>query len=250
MNEYEHLIRSKGNGRKVIMMQAYGLGDIIFCQQIALILHMNGWNVEWPVQKQFLEGLQRSYPLVNFIDEAKSSIDFNKKTLHKHGSSLVIPIRWSYQILKVPMTQCMTSKYDLFNLDWKAWKLGGVWERDKEKEQELLKLVNPSGYRFNLINKHFRSDGSGVARINVNNGLMNVNMMAIPGFSLFDWAGVIEAAHEVHTVSTSILYIVEILQRPTHFYVRRPADRRDRGTREIDHRNTKHLLSKIHYLHN
>jgi hypothetical protein len=37
-------------------------------------------------------------------------------------------------------------------------------------------------------------------------------MITIPGFSLFDWYLVIEKATEIHTVGTSINYIIELLE--------------------------------------
>ena len=37
-------------------------------------------------------------------------------------------------------------------------------------------------------------------------------MRSIPGFSLFDWSLVIEKATEIHTVGTSINYLIELLE--------------------------------------
>jgi hypothetical protein len=51
-------------------------------------------------------------------------------------------------------------------------------------------------------------------------------MRQIEGFSLFDWAKVLEGAKEIHTVSTSVLYILDLLETgPVHVYVRAPNEK-------------------------
>ena len=68
-----------------------------------------------------------------------------------------------------------------------------------------------------------------------------MDMRNIDGFSLYDWAMVIEGAKEIHTVSTSILYILELLKvKPVvNLYKRFPDEK--------DHRNYDYLLKNNKY---
>jgi hypothetical protein len=50
----------------------------------------------------------------------------------------------------------------------------------------------------------------------------------IEGFTLLDWCGVLEQAKEIHTVSTSLFFIIEALKLekiPLHLYPRKPLDK-------------------------
>jgi hypothetical protein len=228
-------------GETIIPMQAFGLGDIIFCQAIAHHWRSLGYHVKWPVYDQFLDGLSLAYPSIEWVRKDDVDIDWDRKETHKHNGVTVVPLRWTYEILKVPYRHCMRSKYDYLSMDYHIWKKHAMWERDPDREQMLEDTINPGGEPFNLVNRTFKTDGSGWVDIQVNNGLPNIEMRQVDGFSLFDWTGLILKAREFHTVSTSSLYMVEVLRRPTHFYLRAPV--------ETTHRNYDYLLSKIHRLH-
>jgi hypothetical protein len=238
LNPFPH---AEGSGKTIVPMQFFGLGDVIFCMEIANRWLAHGYKVVWPVLEGYVEGLNRAYPKVTFTDYKKHGFNWNKKQIHDALGCTLMPLRWSYEILKVPFTDCMRSKYSLFGWDWKDWRKGAMWQRDPKKELELLNLVNPSGKPFIAYNRYFRSDNSGVVFIPVNPKFVPVEVRTIPGFSLFDWAGVLEMAQEVHTVSTSILYIIEMLGIPAHFYIRRPD--------ETSHKNYDYILTQKHYLH-
>ena len=55
-----------------------------------------------------------------------------------------------------------------------------------------------------------------------------VNLAYIEGFTLLDWGKVIESASEIHTVSTSLIYMIEVLYKKPmqniHIY-QRPIDK-------------------------
>jgi hypothetical protein len=93
------------------------------------------------------------------------------------------------------------------------------------------------------VNKYFGSFSQLEADIQANTDLPIIEMRTIPGYSLFDWAAVIEKADQVHTVSTSIIYILEQLelgQKPIHLYLRKPI--------EQDFRNVDYILTSNYYL--
>lgn len=225
----------------VAPLQAFGIGDIIFCQTIANMWLSEGHKVVWGTYSQFVEGLNRAYPNVTFVDWKTLPIDYGRKDTHEANGYYVVPLRWSDSLCKVPYHQCMQSKYKLFGLDWNIWRDGAMWVRDKGREAALIAHLRLPK-RFNLINLTFGSDGLLKVPVSISNDLPNVEMKAIDGYSLFDWAGVMELASEIHTVSTSIIYIMEmlVLNMPIHIYLRQPIER--------SHANYEYILTKQNYI--
>lgn len=233
---------------KILINQFFGLGDVIFCQQIANHLIEEGHTITWPVLSHFVEGLARAYPNVTFVDYKKVNIDYDNRTEREENGYYVLPLRWNVELLNVPYTQCMSSKYDLMGLDWQDWRKGAMWQRDERREATLREIMyrkihsqnTDTQYRYNLINDTFGSELKHKVKINVNNGLPNIYMSAINGYSLFDLSLLIENATEIHTVSTSIIYILEMLDLKApqiHLYNRPIAGQ---GFDNIDYILTKH----------
>lgn len=223
-----------------IINQFFGLGDIIF-EQTAI--HSMGYdNIIWPVEPQFVDGLNRAYPDISFVNKNSFNIDYERKDNYIIHDSVVIPMRFADSICKVPYWQCMQSKYVLLNQDWHSWKEKAMWERDKDREQLLFNMLRGHSC-YNLINKTFGSNNAGRVDINVDNGLPNIYMHEHDGFSLFDWALIIENAANIYTVSTSIIYLLELLNlkaKEIKIYLRKPY--------EQDHRNYDYILTSHKYV--
>lgn len=224
-------------------LQAFGIGDIIFTQTLMREL-AGDEKIIWPVMPWFIDGLKRAYPDINWIDQnlIKPEI-FNLKKDTVIGDAKIYPIRWAEAIQRLPFAFCMKAKYMLYKKEWKTWVDKAYWNRDCYKENELTDLLElKKGDKFNLINSNFKCDASGKVPINVNNGLRNIEMKLIEGFSLFDWAWVFEWATEIHTVSTSVIYLFELLdlKAKIHIYIRRP--------QENNHNNYSYILQRHKYI--
>lgn len=242
-----------------VILQTFGIGDVIF-SQTAIELYRTKESINrifWPVRPEWIEGLQRAYPKITFIDHRTSGVDFERKDWHSQtliheGKSILvenIPLRWCVQLMKVPYQDCMKAKYTMFREDWQKWRKYGMFKRDAVREAKLFRLL---GLQMNepyvLENRRFRQDESGIIQTKAkdtcySNAWRHVEMRSILGFSLFDWAGVIENAREIHTVSTSIIYIFELLAklRPQIFiYIRKPDEK--------SHRNYDYLLTSNDYV--
>jgi hypothetical protein len=206
-----------------------------------------------------VEGLNRAYPDIFFIDRNLVNLDFNRKDRYQLGDLEIIPLAWQ----DTPLIDCMKNKYRYFGLDWNKWKEWRVWNkdaeggawflRDREKESSLVKHLNiRNNDKYNLVNVNFGCwspsglrPGTSHVPVLVDNGLRNITLDFIPGYSLFDWAAVIERATNIHTVSTSIFYLLELLKlsaKEIHLYPRKP--------REINFRNIDYLFTKKYILHN
>jgi len=228
----------------IIPNQFFGLGDVIFEQTLIHDIIAPGDKVIWPVNSSFVEGLNRAYPDFAFVDMNVLRLNYDRKDFYEMNGVSVLPLRWADSILKLPYHMCMKSKYMLYDKDWHDWQRKAMWQRCPDKEQALQeKLGLLEGEEYNLINKYFRTDSSGIADITVDNGLRNINMSSLAGFSLFDWATIIEQAAEIHTVGTSILYVLEMLElkaKQVDMYVRKPDEK--------DFRNTEYLMRSHEYV--
>lgn len=222
-------------------VQRWGIGDIIFTITLAKSFSL---PITWVTLPYFVDGLQSAYPDINFTTEIPIFYDDSRMFDYTVEDKRFLPFRWCDSILKVPYSSCMRAKYDFYNLDYRTWKDKAMWQRNEAKEMQLFTALGLKlGDKYNLINNTFRSDNSGRIQVSCNNGYKSIEMQPYEGFSLFDWAAVMESATEIHTVSTSILFILEMLDlhMPIHLYSRNPD--------ETDFRNIDYLFTKPYILH-
>ena len=203
---------------KLLILQPHGIGDVIFCQTLVRSL---GSDITWPVLGKFVKDLKRSYPDINWIDVEKSPVPLDiRKETYLNGYR-VIPIRFSDTIMRYHYRYVMKAKYDMYKMDFRRWKELAMWKRDTKKEDKLFNLLGLEPKKYVLKNLTFTSAGNRKININVD----GIEMAEIPGYSIFDWAKVFENAIEIHTVSTSILYILDMLNTgKVNVYIRRPLE--------------------------
>lgn len=215
----------------VVIMQPAGLGDIIFSQGIAHHYLKAGMRVYWPVIEPYLHHLKRAYPNIEWLPEnlyvsprAHDDVDkIRNDLLH----ALFSPIRWSNTFQGVEYKDVMRAKYDMYKLDWRLWTESAMWVRDRFREDELM-IANgvDNGEPYNLISENWGfAKGMNRVPVNINNGLKNVYIKQIDTYSLFDWAALIENAEQIHFVSSSNIYLLELLKTRAseiHIYQRLP----------------------------
>jgi len=227
----------------VLPLQFFGIGDVIFSMTLIKRIS-NGNPIVWGVMPHFVEGLNRAYPNVTFVDWNKLGIDYNTKQ-HKeiyhaeYGKCVIIPIRWADSIMKVGYEQWMRSKYDMYGMDYRDWKEHAMWVRDEAKENELSKLVGNSD---TFVNDMFGSDCK--LKSNVPTFPNATKMRVIDGYSLFDWAGVMQKAKHIHSVNTSIIYLLDQLElnaTDVHLY--------QRAIKSQTHKGVDYLINKHNYIY-
>lgn len=201
--------------KTIIFNQFAGIGDILFIEPIIRKYFIDGHSVILPVQKDFLN-LQANFPYIKFIDMDLFDINYDEKKIVENENFIILPLRFSNNM--------MSNKYKMVDMNFDLWKTL-TWLRHRFKEEKLKKLLGiEAGDKYNLINKNFTSIQPFQCReINVKNEYKNIIMTPIDGFNLLDWSGVIESASTIHTVNTSILYLLEILELSTkdiHLYSR------------------------------
>lgn len=188
---------------KALIKQPAGIGDIFFCQKIANKLRELSYEVVWPVIPEFLwikdyiEGID--FCLVDTVDESEFDT--------------ILPLHQADQ--RYRNMSVMEAKYALVNLRWDNWSDHFNFKRNKNKEDKLfydvLKLQDNSEYAFK--NFYFASPPhtqicEAAKRASVGD-LQEICMSNMPEFTLIDWCKVIQNAKEIHTVETSLNYIIE-----------------------------------------
>ncbi len=216
-----------------VINQFAGIGDILFIEPIMRYYFQNGYNVILPVIKRYLD-IQSNFPYIEVVDMNSYDIDYEERKIIKTDNLLVLPLRFS-----IPS---MRQKYKMVDIDLEKWR-ELTWLRHRYKEDALKKRLGiENGEEYNLINKHFHSYDNGYRKIDVNNGLRNVEMESIWGYNLLDWSGVIESAINIHSVNTSIMYMLETLNlnaNEIHIYSRN----------EKEFYKTKYLFKKNYIRH-
>ena len=213
----------------IMPLQFFGLGDVIFCQTLVNTIansYGSDTRIVWGVWDNFLDQLNRAYPNIEFVPYKSLGIDFNRKDdyefMHaKYGRCRVLPLRWADGILNVHYNSCMRAKYDLYGLDFETWRDNAMWQRNEWKEIGFHASKVPKG-DYALVNLTFGSDAKGMIKI-PHPKISTIVMDIVKGYSLFDWSMIIENATEIHTVNTSIIYLLEMLDlraKEVHLYQR------------------------------
>lgn len=230
-------------------LQAFGIGDCIFTASLGKHWTEQGDRVIWGVEPHFVEALNRAYPFITYVDKRILSIDYNVKVRMPYADGIIEPIRWSDSIMKVQYWQVMRAKYDMYGLDFNTWR--DVKPQRSNKEVALLTSLgigtdhNGLLNRYNLISPYYGSNSQFKAPIEVNNGLPNIYMTSIEGYSIFDWQVVIENAFTIHAVSSSIVYLLELLSlnaTEVHLYPRHME-------KETWWKNIEYLCTKKYVIH-
>lgn len=205
---------------KVIINQPFGIGDVLFLSP--LINHLDIEKAIWPVVDHYYWVSEYlNIPNVKFIKQS----EFNRINYQNYNE---IPFQFAHSL--VPKAEdCMKAKYMLLNANPELWRTLN-FDRNKEKEIKLKQYLNISpNDKFVFINNNFAGpEFNYKLNINLQTDLRIIYQEYIEGFTLLDWCGILEQATEIHTVSTSLFFVIEALKLkkiPLHLYPRKPLDK-------------------------
>jgi hypothetical protein len=111
----------------------------------------------------------------------------------------------------------MTDKYRVLGLEPKLWESIAL-VRDLEKEQALKEIVVGDVAEYDFCNSYFQNTQNIEMDIQIDTEFPLINMEKIEGYSMVDWCSIIEGARNVHTVSTSLLYMIQSIYSPDQEY--------------------------------
>ena len=129
-------IESLNTNRVCIINQKDSLKDIIFCERIAHIYYEKGYKIVWPVNYA-LTNMNKHSGVINFINTDMLTIDYNSNKFINSTGSLIVPLRYSKELMGYKDCETMESRYALWNLPLSEWK-NCSFKRDKTAEDKLF----------------------------------------------------------------------------------------------------------------
>lgn len=204
-----------------LIRQPAGLGDILYIQKICNHYFSLGYEVFLPIVDYYYDVVKKHLSVSN-INICRENQDFPMKDLYNSTNirpmknnrtgDLYIPLQYANYGYKEDVI--LYSKYNMVNIDFSDWKDFFSIKRDIEKEERLyydiLKLEQGEEYIF-VNNKFATPPDLHQREIILPKNKKIVEMNFINGYNVFDWLKVFEEAKEIHTVDTSICYLIEKL---------------------------------------
>lgn len=211
-----------------LIYQPLGLGDILWVQPIVDTIISEGYTVYYPVGSVYYDIISSYIKKKNLI-WVRESDDFPLKqyygqiNVHQNESELYLPL--SYADRYVPKASVMSSKYYFLSIPIKDYRKSFSIKRNYERENKLMQtygLVDD----YIIVNNSFGTEAQ-QRDLEISSDL-KVHYMSIEqdrknAFHIFDWIMALENAKEIHTVETSLCYIIDkyCLNNELHMYEKR-----------------------------
>jgi hypothetical protein len=211
-----------------LIYQPLGLGDILWVQQIIDTIISDGYIVYYPVGNIYYD-IVSSYIKKKNLIWIKETDDFPLKqyygqiNFHQTENELYVPL--SYADRYVPNASVMISKYYFLSVPIGDYRKHFSIRRNYERENNLAQkygLIDD----YILINPSFGTESQQrdiVIETNSKVHYMNIQQDRDNEFHIFDWIMVLENAKEIHTVETSLCYLIDKYCKNTklHMYEKR-----------------------------
>lgn len=135
------------------IIQSRGLGDIVIALPIARHYHRQGWEVHWPICREFIPHFQAQVPWVNWhpvtTDQGSFFYDQPLKILSDLGCDEILPL---YQALTghpefssevyFQHTKFDQYKYHRAGVRFaEKWRLSEAVTRDRDREQAVMERI-------------------------------------------------------------------------------------------------------------
>ena len=206
-----------------LIKQPAGIGDVFFCQKIARVMIERGYDIVWPLKPE-IHWIQKYIKDIWF---PMITDNFPMNEIYSNGVGFSIENNLAFiSTATADMThndgKIMSSKYSMLDMDYSNWQYYFHFERNIDKENDLyyniLGLTDDSEFVFisNLYNTEIR-DSKFISPKQFD--LPVVELQILDGFTLFDWCKVLEKAKKIHTVNTSINYIIDVLNTSYDEYI-------------------------------
>lgn len=198
-----------------LINQPAGLGDILFLQKFVDIKLSEGFEVIFPVNSNltFLNEYIKKPGLkfVSIDEDFEHKGSFHNGQIIKKDDFEFYPFVIADRYIK---GSCMEAKYTFANENYIDWQNHLIWERNLEKENFIFynhcKLND--GDKYSVVSNTWGTLPSFSKReIHTNQIYPEINIQPIEGYTIFDWAKVLENATEIYMIDTSFNYIVEKL---------------------------------------
>ncbi len=209
-----------GVNKKICLInQPAGIGDVFFLQKMIDIYINKGFIVIYPIipELNFIKDYIKKENLIfcSIHDNFPYKNYYNNLKLINEDNFVLIPATYADRFYG---GSCMESKYTLINDTYENWQNHFIFERNTIKENQLfydvLKLNDDT--KYTLVSKNWGTPPNYLSKPVYHEFKDKiVEFDFINGYTLFDWCKVIENAHEISIVDTSINYIIEKLNLKT-----------------------------------
>lgn len=201
--------------KNCLINQPGGLGDMLFIQPIIDNYIKQGFTVHYPIFSEYYQYVPEYIKKNNLIWYDESQKDFPLKEYYGKGfefsdeNNIYIPLEYSDVYLRnVPGN---IAKYFYTNTPLSDYRRNFDVSRNIEKEKLLLDLYNLKG-DYIIVNENFTMVPF-KRKINITSDTkihyMDVEQDKDNNFTPFDWILALQNAKEIHSVGTSICYIVD-----------------------------------------
>ena len=212
-----------------LIYQPLGLGDIIWVQPIVDVIITDGYTVYYPVGDAYYDIVSQYIVKDNLIWK-KESEGFPLKDHYKDmnvfqtNNELYLPLSFSDR--HFPECSVMISKYYFLSIPIVDYRKHFEINRNYEREKKLISTYGLDG-EYIILNQFFGTQSK--ARkfdLNVNKNI-KIHTMSIEEdkknqFHIFDWIGALQNALEIHTVETSLCYLIDkYCANKLHMYEKR-----------------------------
>ena len=204
--------------KNCLIYQPLGLGDIIWILPIVDTIIESGYTVYYPVGDVYYNMVSTYIEKENLI-WVRESDDFPLKQYYgqfnvvDNETELYLPIRYADRYF--PNCSTMIAKYYFLSIPIGDWRKSFNLKRNIEREKKLIETYDLTG-EYILVNKSFGTEYQDRELNIVSNKkvhYMNVEDDKKNNFNLFDWILALENASEIHTVETSLCFLVDNLYR-------------------------------------
>jgi len=214
-----------------VIRQPAGLGDILFTYKVAEKINdkFKPEQIIWPVCKEYsdIKDYINTPSNIHFVNEdsefpGKKLYDSFIRQVVNIDDITYIPLQYSCESTYgyFNFQENLYSKYSFVGLDYKNWADYVKLKRNHEKEESLFNLKAPNE-PYILVNRNYGTNPQKRQDIALTSKYKIVEFDYEPGYSLFDWIKLIEQAEEVHTLQTSLAYLLDILgKQRVHIYHR------------------------------
>ena len=212
-----------------LIYQPLGLGDILWVQSIVDHYIEKGYEVIYPVGELYYDMVSEyiQKPGLTWYhenDDYPMKYIVGQTNILRSNDQVYLPLRYAdlhinislmltkYAFAELPLPDDYRNHFDL--------------KRNYEREQKLIDTYNLHG-DYVLVNENFATPPTTVKRtINVDTDLpiyyMDIEKDNENGFHLFDWIGALQSAKAIHSVGTSICYLIDkYCDNDMHIYERR-----------------------------
>jgi hypothetical protein len=215
--------------KRLGIIQSRGLGDLVIALPIAHWYRDQGWDIYWPIDEQFLDTMQEGAPWVHWIPvpydaPGRYFYDVPMERLRDLKVDEIIPL---YQHLTghafseeryFQYTSFDQYKYIRAGVPFlEKWNLARCLTRNPLREQRLVAelVTNPNYVAVHLEGSTVRAtyDPSIIPP-----EWQTIEIRALPGYTLWDWLGLIEGAQSIVCVDSVYANLIDQLAIGTDRY--------------------------------